>query len=159
MMPVIRVDNDVHEALKRRAVELDMIFGSPNDVLRYDYVGITKAPVHNGGQPKGVVEIELKDIYTPRRWALIPIPKGERSFFPGYKVAFELITDVGTQRTRVTSSQTKGTPVGDPGAGRYIQGNLRDWFDQHPELKPGDKLRFEVLEAGKRYKLSIIPSQ
>lgn len=34
MAPVIRIDDDVMKELKRRAVELDMVFSSVNDVLK-----------------------------------------------------------------------------------------------------------------------------
>ena len=78
----------------------------------------------------------------------------KRRFFPGYKVYFSLETDIGTVETKVTSAPN-GTPVGDPVGGKYIQGNLRHWYEQHPNLKPGDKFHFETIEAGKRYKLSV----
>jgi hypothetical protein len=182
-MPVIRVDDQVYTALNQRAVELGLVFPSPNDVLHHDYVEVGQKAVGRSSQignvdvlkhdyvkarqktvglstqTGNILEIELKGLHTPRQWALIPVPKDKRRFFPGYKVYFDLTTDVGVFSTRLTSAQTKGTPLGDPHAGAYIQGNLRDWYNQHPELKPGDKLRFEVLEAGKRYKLSIIPSR
>ena len=34
MTPVIRIDNDIDHFLKRKAVEMDMVFGTPNQVLR-----------------------------------------------------------------------------------------------------------------------------
>lgn len=34
MAPVIRIDDDIERLLKRLAVELDMVFGTPNQVLR-----------------------------------------------------------------------------------------------------------------------------
>jgi hypothetical protein len=101
--------------------------------------------------------VELRNVYTPRRWALIPIPRPLRTFFPGYKEPFELETDVGVITTRVTSAPG-GTSVGDRREGTYIQGGLRPWYDRHLELKDGAILRIEVLEPDKRYDLSIVPS-
>jgi len=153
-MPVIRIDDEVMDELKKRAITLSLVFEPPNVTLRrilgLDGKDLTRPVGH-----RSVVEIELKSLYTPRRWALIPIHKDKRSFFPGYKVPFQLVTDIGDVTTRVTSAP-KGTPVGDPNGGAYIQGRLRKWYDNHPELKDGAKLRIEASEPGKRYKLSIV---
>jgi hypothetical protein len=100
------------------------------------------------------VEIQLKNIDKKRTFRLVPIPKKVRTFFPGYKEYFELETDIGTIETRVTSAP-KGTPIGDKHGGGYLQGNLANWYKQHPNLEDGDFVRFEVIEPRKRYKLSI----
>jgi hypothetical protein len=34
MAPVIRIDEDVEQVLKEKAVEMDLVFGTPNQVLR-----------------------------------------------------------------------------------------------------------------------------
>jgi hypothetical protein len=149
-MPVIRVDDEVWRELQKRA---EPLVDTPNSVLR-KLLGLTGDKV--GGEEK-VIEIELSNLYSPRKWALIPVPKEKRRFFPGYKVYFDLETDIQAIRTRVTSAP-KGTPVGDPNGGGYIQGGLRPWYNSHSKLKPGDRLRFEALEAGKRYRLSVFQS-
>ena len=149
-MPVIRVDDEVWKELQRRA---EPLVDTPNSVLR-KILGFTGDKVNN---EEKVIEIELRNLYSPRRWALIPVPRVKRRFFPGYKVYFDLETDTQAIRTRVTSAP-KGTPVGDPNGGRYIQGGLRPWYNSHSELKPGDRLRFEALEPGKRYRLSVVQS-
>jgi len=149
-MPVIRIDDEVWKELQRRA---EPLVDSPNSVLR-KMLELTGEKVSS--QEK-VVDLELSNLYSLRKWALIPIPKQKRRFFPGYKVYFGLETDTGAIRTRVTSAP-KGTPVGDPSGGSYIQGGLRSWYNGHSELKPGDRLRFEALEPGKRYRLSVIQS-
>jgi len=101
------------------------------------------------------IEIILNNLHTPRKWSLIPCPGKYRSFFPGYKVPFILETDIGEITTKVTSDR-KGTKIGDPEAGNYIQGGLRPWYDKHRELKEGDRLIIEVIEPKKkRYRLSI----
>ena len=100
------------------------------------------------------IEIILNSLHTPRKWGLIPVPKEYRSFFPGYKVPFILDTDIGEIRTKVTSG-SKGTKIGDPETGNYIQGGLKPWYDRHRELKEGHKLVIEVIEPKKRYGLSI----
>ena len=149
-MPVIRVDDEVWKELQRRA---EPLIDTPNSVLR-KILGLTGDKVSN---EEKVVEIELSSLYSPRKWALIPVPREKRRFFPGYKVYFDLETDAQEIRTRVTSAP-KGTPVGDPNGGNYIMGGLRRWYNSHSELKPGDRFRFEVLEPGKRYKLSVVQS-
>lgn len=149
-MPVIRVDDEVWKDLQRRA---EPLVDTPNSVLRR-MLGLTGDKVANEQQ---IVEIEPSSLYSSRKWALIPIPRAKRHFFPGYKVYFDLETDTRAIRTRVTSAP-KGTPVGDPEGGTYLQGGLRHWYDSHPELKPGDRFRFEVLEPRKRYRLSVIQS-
>jgi hypothetical protein len=158
MTPVIRIDNDVMEELKRHAIRLGLVFESPNATLRA-ILGLD----HNNsevadkiiGEDSKSIEIILNSIYSAREWALIPIPMDKRAFFPGFKVKFELETDIGTIITHVTSD-VKGTPIGDPRGGKYIQTGLREWFDNHPALGNGAQLRFEALEKGKRYKLSVI---
>jgi len=147
-LPVIRIDREVWTELQKRA---EPLVDTPNSVLRR-ILGIEKG--ESDGKPN-MIEIELATLHTPRTFAAIPVPKSKRSFFPGYKVDFDLESDVGVIRTRVTSAP-RGTPVGDPEGGAYIQGGLRNWYDEHPDLKLGDKLRFEAIDHGKRYKLSIV---
>ncbi len=86
------------------------------------------------------------------KFHLFVIPKSERSFFPGYKVPFKLETDVGEIETYVTSDK-EGTQIGDPHGGTYIQAKLAGWYRQHPTVKVGDKVVFEVIEPMKRYRL------
>jgi hypothetical protein len=147
-MPVIRIDDEVWKELQKRA---EPLVDSPNIVLRK----IFKLDIRGVNSKDKVIEIELGSLHSPRTFAVIPVPKKNRSFFPGYKVYFDLETDIGIIKTRMTSAP-KGTPVGDPIGGAYIQGNLKGWFQSHPELKAGVRLRFETLEAGKRYKLSTL---
>jgi len=102
------------------------------------------------------VEITLRGIGA-RKYALIPITqisKGHRSFFPGYKEPFTLMTDIGEIRTKVTSAP-KGTAYGDPQAGNYIQGGLKPWWRRHSDLKEGDRLVIEELEPKKKYRLNV----
>ncbi|HUU18166.1 MAG TPA: hypothetical protein VMW72_13535 [Sedimentisphaerales bacterium] len=96
----------------------------------------------------------MKKLHTPKKYALIPIPQKYRSFFPGYKIPFILETNIGEIKTQVTSGP-RGTEIGDPEAGKYIQGGLKPWYDTHGELKQGNTLIIEVIEPKKRYKLSI----
>jgi hypothetical protein len=151
MAPVIRIDDEVMGKLKEHAVSLGLVFGTPNEVLRRILALDCIAPTKHDAQ---TIEVHLRTIYTPRRFALIPIPKGARRFLPGYKVNFELVTDVGTINTHVTSAP-KGAQLGDPDAGVYIQGGLRSWYDSHPELEDGAKLLLKALEPGIRYELAI----
>jgi hypothetical protein len=100
------------------------------------------------------LEVAIRSM-TERKFALIYAPKNRRKFFPGYKVDFVLQTDIGNLRTKVTSAKA-GTLIGDPYAGVYIQGGLRKWFDRHPELTIGKKVRFECVEPYKNYKLVVV---
>jgi len=100
------------------------------------------------------IEIVLNSLHAAKTYYLIPIPKEIRHLFPGFKVEFELETDVRTIVTKVTSAP-KGTEYGDPVAGNYIQGGLKSWYDSHPELKNGVTLIISVIEPKKKYSLSI----
>jgi len=162
MAPVIRIDDEVMSKLREHAKILDLVFGTPNEVLRV-ILGVDKikpAPTLekvNNVNSTEAIEIQLNRLYTARRWALIPIPKNRRTFLPGYKVNFDLETDCGVLTTHITSAP-KGTPYGDPRGGAYIQSRLRPWFDNHPGLRDRAKLRIEALEPGKRYKLLVVSS-
>lgn len=101
------------------------------------------------------VEILLNNLHTPRKFALIPVPIDYRGFFPGYKVSFILETDIGPITTKVTSAP-KDTKIGDPHAGKYIQGGLKPWYDNHEDLKQGNRLVIEVIEPKKRYRLTVL---
>ena len=89
-----------------------------------------------------------------RKYWLLYIPKKRRRFFPGFKIPFVLETDISKIETRVTSGR-EGTPVGDPDAGAYIgrDTGLRKWYERHPQVTVGTKVRFECLEPYKRYRL------
>jgi hypothetical protein len=166
MTPVIRVDDEVMDELKKRAVNLGLVFEPPNTTLRrvlsldvdvgVDIKAIADKIVQDTltkfGK-KDVIELELYD--SSRKYVYIPLPKDKRHFFPGYKLNFGLVTDIGVLTAHVTSAPN-GTPTGDPHAGGHIRGRFGPWYAKHPELKAGDKLRIEALEAGKRYKLSIV---
>ena len=153
MAPVIRVDDQVMDKLKEEAKSRDLVFEPPNTTLRA-VLGLDQDTPQEAPSPQSI-EIELKTIYTPRKFALIPIHKDKRTFFPGYKVNFQLSTDTGTFTTHVTSA-SRGTPIGDPKAGGYIQGGLRSWYDKHMELKDGARLKIKALHPGKHYELSIV---
>lgn len=90
-----------------------------------------------------------------RAYRLIPISEKIRSFFPGYKVPFEIETDNDVFDAHV-SSASKYTFKGDKNAGRYLKGRgLTAWFDNNPELDSGDIIIFEIQEYGKRYKMYV----
>lgn len=153
-MPVIRIDAEVWRELQKRAVPL---IDTPNSVLR-KLLGLKEVSADSYSKDnreirEKEIEIRLTNIDAKRAYALIPVPKSKRRFFPGFKEYFNLETDIGTVETRVTSAPS-GTPIGDKDAGAYIQGNLRHWYEKHPELRTGDIVRFKVIEPGRRYRLS-----
>ena len=159
MTPVIRIDKEVMDELKKRAIDLGLVFEPPNATLR-GVLGLeVKRPVYRTVEntAKQVVEneIEVKLTAGARKYVLIPLPRNRRAFFPGFMKTFELITDVGVLPAHVTSAP-RGTPVGDPDSGGHIRARLGTWYRRHPELEAGDRLRIQALEPGKRYKLSIV---
>jgi hypothetical protein len=151
-MPTIRIDNEVYEALKARAMERGMVFGSPNDVLRHDYLP-PEVDQERPSTPTAVITVPLREHSV--EYNLIPVRKDQRAFFPGYKVPFILETDIGTITTHVTSA-LKGTPKGDPKAGGYIRKDMKAWFHHHRQLGPSSTVQIKTIEPGKRYRLSIL---
>jgi len=103
--------------------------------------------------PLGELEITIRNP-SNMKFHTLDVPRDSRRFFPGYKIPFELETDVGTIQTWV-SSAPEGTEVGDPDKGTYIQRNLAEWYRRHPTIQVGDKVVFEVIEAMKRYRLEV----
>ena len=91
-----------------------------------------------------VKEIEITQP-TFRQYARITFKRSDKSFFPGYKVEFTLITDVGALKCKV-SSGSEGTEIGDLEVGKYIIGDIGKFYDAHPELKVGDFLVFSKLD-------------
>ncbi len=158
MTPVIRIDDEVMDELKKRAIHLGLIFGTPNEVLRsilkLDKQGNLDKQVHK--EFGRTADIRIGNASTALLYPRIPTPKVIRHFFPGYKIPFVLETDAGEIRTHVTSA-LKGTPIGDPERGNYIRSGLRNWFEAHQaQILNGGILHIEALEPGKRYKLSIV---
>jgi len=89
------------------------------------------------------------------KFGFFSIPQGRRSFFPGFKIPFELETDVGEIETHITSDRADAQ-IGDSSAGKIVQGNLRPWYRHHPELTAGDKVKFTVIEPMRKYRLEIV---
>ena len=161
MVPIIRVDDEVMNELKKQAINYGLVFEPPNTTLRR-VLGLdvdTKALVDKIVQDaiaksgKNVIEVELCDSF--RKYVYIPLPKDKRLFFPGYKINFQMETDIGALMAHVTSAP-HAPPIGDPHAGGHIRGKFGPWYRKHPELKARDKIRIEVLEPGKRYRLSTV---
>ena len=158
-MPTVRVDTEVMDALKTRAVEEGLVFRTPNDVLRSVLALEVKTEDNHAESPmpQQFVDIELGNMRGREEYHLIPIKKRTRRFFPGYKLEFERQTDLGSVNTHVTSA-AKGTRNGDPDQGTYIQKGLRDWFRGHPELQDGAVVRIESVQEHSVYKLLVIHS-
>ena len=154
MTPVIRIDDQVMDELKKRAVDLGLVFEPPNTTLR-KVLGLDWGEAHVDKAVDNAVEFEFRE--NDRRYGRFYLRglKGDRRVLPGFKQDFELVTDVGTFTAHIYSAP-RGTPEGDPNAGKRIRGRLRPWFDKHPELKPRDKLRVSVLEPMKKYRLEIV---
>ncbi len=104
--------------------------------------------------PDGELEIVIRNP-SSIKFHLFYIPKGKRSFFPGFKIPFTLETDIGEVQTHVASARA-GTQVGDPSAGVFFQANLAEWYRRHSELKVGDRVTIKVIEPMKKYRLEIV---
>lgn len=146
-MPTIYVDNDVFTELQKRAIPL---VDNPNSVMR-KLLGLD-GKIVSGDRGK-IFEIPVKDYAI--KYGLIPVARSNRQFFPGLKMPFGLETGVGNFEVKVSNGD-KDSPIGDPDAGGFITGGLKKFYQANPTLKSGDVLRFEILEMGKRYKLTII---
>jgi len=89
--------------------------------------------------------IKIKVVPSAPDYGFISLPKKHRHLFPGYKVPFTLITDIGEITSHISSGGTN------------IQGGLRPWYRRHPELKYDDRAEIviEVTEPKKKYRLQI----
>lgn len=114
------------------------------------------APAIRVGEVKAgdALEIVVKQ-ESCRKYTLFYFPTERRRFFPGYKTDFILETDVGEIVTRVTSDLAE-KPKGDPDAGHYIRRGLGRWYEKHPEVTIGTKIRFQCVEPYKKYSLTIV---
>jgi len=99
-----------------------------------------------------LIEIVLEKVSSRKKYNIIPLPRRHRPSFPGFKVEFELQTDVGLFKVKVVGDSAK---LGDPAAGNYITGKLGRWYEKHPELKDGTIIIISVIEPMRRYELSI----
>jgi len=94
---------------------------------------------------------------APRKYSLFYVNRKHRPFFPGYKQIFILETDIGDIETKVSASDAGTHPQkGDLNAGRYVHGGLKEWYDRHPELTIGRRVRFVCVEPYKKYRLLIV---
>lgn len=100
--------------------------------------------------------VEITLTYSSPKYALIPLPKIHRRFFPGYNVPFYLEAFGKTYTVHVTSAPAGERPsAGDPDAGAYMKGRLRELFREHPELKLGMKVAIISIEPMRRYRLEV----
>jgi phosphoglycolate phosphatase-like HAD superfamily hydrolase len=143
MTPVIRIDDQVMEELKKKAVNLGLVFGTPNEVLR-TMLGLDMVAK---AIPDQVIEntIEVEFFETDRKYNRILVLKDQMPFFPPVKEYFELLTDAGSFNAFLSSDRRIKT-----------RRALKSWFDKHPELRKGDRLMIERDASGKRYKLSVV---
>ena len=163
MSQVIRIPDSTLKRLERHAIGFDNPGGVIERLLdfyekyHHDEEFAPTSTETNSIIPDNIdsnkVKIQLKNARAKRKYALIPLSDNIRKYFPGYKNAFIMKTDIGEIETKVTSAP-KGTRIGDPEAGTYIQGGLKPWFDFHRNLRDGDVLTIEKLDD-KLYELSI----
>lgn len=162
MSQVIRIPDLTLKRLERHAIGFDTPGGVIERLLdfyeKYHHDELETTPpdldqISSEYYDSNKVKIKLKNVKAKRKYALINLNDHVRKFFPGYKIPFILKTDIGKIETKVTSAP-KGTRIGDPEAGTYIQGGLKPWFDVHRELKDGDVLTIEKLDD-KLYEITI----
>ena len=143
MTTVIRIDDQVMKELHNKAISLGLVFPTPNEVLRVILELDTSPNALSDQGEENMIVIDFRE--NDKKYDVIRVPEEYRSFFPGDKEKFELITDVRIFTAFVNNN------------GR-IKGRLGPWFEKHPELKLGHRYRIErvSLETGKRYKLSVV---
>ncbi len=160
-------------------VTMDPVLCQALGISEGDFVWLKIEGVEKSGVIKGPTNISLQNIQTEllekgtrieielqyprklegtpswRKYRLIPISQKIRQFFPGYRVPFEVDSDIGTFDVYVTSAG-KHTFAGDKNAGGYLKGNgLTRWFDSHPELHSSDVIVFELIDPAKKYKMYV----
>lgn len=164
MSQVIRIPDSILKRLEKYAVGFDTpgrVIGRILDFYeKYHYhneeiTSLSPVSEMTGSDflNSNKIEIKLTNARAKRKYALIPLSDKIRKFFPGYKEVFILRTDIGEIETKVTSAP-KGTEIGDPEAGTYIQGGLTPWFNSHRNIKDGDILVIEKI-GDKLYELNI----
>jgi hypothetical protein len=112
-------------------------------------------PPNTEARTDGVMEVTLNGPGA-RKHGYLPFSRKDRRFFPGYNIPFVLETDIGEIRTKVTGTRKANPQAGDPDDGAYVSSNLKPWYDKHPSVDAGAKLRFECTEPYKRYRLSVV---
>lgn len=134
--------------LIREGIDVDDLSLSPQRLLPVN--------IPSGKLDRDFVDIDLGASGSSAiRYRLIPLNVDVRSFFPGYKVSFQMETDLGTITTHVTSAP-QGAPVGDPLAGNYICKGLGYWFETYKdELKAQPVVRVHVIEPFIRYRIEL----
>ncbi len=159
---VITIDSALCQALGIKEgdyiwTKIEEIEKATNSIIEREKQTKTEIKIKSGENV--IIELpesrEFGNTPTWKEFRLIPIYKRMRHYFPGYKIPFEVETELGIIDMHATSAR-KGTPRGDQKGGYYLKGKgLTKWFDKHNELKPGDKLIFTNIEPYKKYKLSI----
>ncbi len=146
-------NDKINEVLK--SIGLPYVRTTPQEIPQLDIQKMRSRTIYS--KSTNVVEITLRSA-SPQKYKLIPVPKEVRNFFPGYNIPFILETDVGEIAAKVTSAR-EGTKEGDPDAGYYIKSvsrrGLTRWYDEHKDLKLGEKLLIEVIDPMEKYRLSI----
>jgi len=97
-----------------------------------------------------LIEIKSSNIKNKH----LRIPKNKRNFFPGYKVPFDIDTDIGLINTWV--SYARNATTGDLEKGKVIRAKLSRWYKKHPNIRVGDKVKITSIEPMKKYHLEIV---
>ncbi len=163
MTPVIRIDDQVMDELKGRAVEFGLIFEPPNATLRR----ILKLDMDvSGHEVTEEVKINAAGIETAESERVIDIcvtgsqqlrnkhpvvPMSRIGFFPPPGVTFELELPSGKT---ISAMMGKGKTVH-----RHMhsepEGEIQRWWRQ-TQVKEGNILRFEEVAPKAKYKITVI---
>jgi hypothetical protein len=122
-------------------------FGQPD---KQNHAHVFKPLFYSSATSELEIEIKSSNIKNGH----LRIPKSSRRFFPGYKIPFDLETDIGPFKTWV--SYAHGAKVGDLEKGRVIRAKLRKWYKKHTTIKVGDKVIIKAIEPMKKYRLEIV---
>lgn len=104
------------------------------------------------------IEIILNN--SSRDYNLIPLVKETRDFFPGFKIPFYLEAYGKKFNVHITSAsggKRRNDPsIGDPRIGQYIVGNLKEFYEAHPEVGGGSRLKIEMTKPFEYYRICQI---
>ena len=107
-------------------------------------------PLEGGSYEENPEYISVKLTPSALKYQLIPVLKKHRSFFPGYKNEFEILTPVGNIGAWVTSKTPNAR-----GKGNYICTSKRDGaigkVFEKMNLNPGDELLITEIIPKKKY--------
>lgn len=160
MTPVIRIDEQVMDELKKRAVEFGLVFEPPNTTLRKilkldlaNNMVIEEVKSNTTGKEiddDKVIDIRVTGSQQIRNKHPV-VPKSRIDFFPPPGKSFELeLPSSGTIHALMGKGKTVHRHMhSEP------EGEIQNWWRQM-QIREGNILRFEEIMPKARYKVTVI---